>query len=301
MSVIITTEIFLKRAKEKHGDKFDYLLVEYKKQNEKVKIICPIHGEFLMEPRNHLRSNSGCDKCKINVNKTTYDFINQVKKIHNNKYDYSNTEYVNKHNKIKIICPIHGEFEIRARHHLSGTGCKLCGFIRIGDFSRHSTSDFISKAKIIHGDKYDYKLVDYINQRKKVDIICKIHGSFNQEPIKHLNGCGCKKCSESKGERIIREYLEYNNIEYLPQHKFKNCRFKNELPFDFYLPKHNMCIEFNGAQHYKPVKYWGGTDTLKKIKNRDKIKKSYCISNSIKLLIIRYNEDILPKLKLKII
>lgn len=298
MGVIVTNEIFIKKAKEKHGDKFDYTSVKYINQNEKIKIICPIHGEFLMEPRNHLRSKSGCDKCKPNIKKNNNEFIDKVKIIHNNKYDYSKTEYVNKYSKIKIICPIHGEFFTEARYHLSGYGCQKCGWGKIGDSKRDSINTFIDKAKKIHGDKYDYSLVDYINQRVKIKIICPIHGEFEQQPNKHLRGCGCKKCSESKGERIIRQYLENNNIKYLPQHKFNNCKYKNELPFDFYLPDYNICIEYNGAQHYKPVKYWGGINTLNKIKIRDKIKKKYCLYNNIKLITIRYNQNILNKLKL---
>jgi len=301
MSVIVTTEIFIKKAKEKHGDKFDYTSVNYISQKEKIKIICPIHGDFLMEPRNHLRSKSGCDKCKSNIKKTNVEFIEKVNKIHNNKYDYTNTEYINKYSKIKIICPIHGEFNTEARYHLSGYGCQKCGWTKTGDFKRDSTTNFINKAKIIHGNKYDYSLVDYINQRTKIKIICPTHGVFEQEPIKHLKACGCKQCSESKGEKIIRQYLENNNINYLPQHKFNDCKYKNTLPFDFYLPEYNICIEFNGLQHYKPVNYWGGIDTLKKIKIRDKIKKEYCLSNNIKLIIIRYNENILNKLKFNII
>jgi hypothetical protein len=250
-----------------------------------------------MEPRNHLRSNSGCDKCKPNIKRDLGEFIEKLKKIHNNKYDYSKVNYVNKHSEITIICPIHGEFKTKARYHLSGYGCQKCGWLKIGDAKRDSNNNFINKAKLIHNDKYDYSLVEYVNNRTKVKIICKIHGEFSQEPSKHLKGCGCKKCSESKGERIIRQYLESNNIKYLPQHKFNDCKHKNELPFDFYLPDYNICIEFNGQQHYKPVKYWGGVETLKNIKYRDKLKKEYCTTNNIKLIIIRYNENILNKLK----
>ena len=220
-------------------------------------------------------------------------FILKSKNIHGNKYDYSLVNYVNNKTKVKIICPIHGEFEQIPNGHLSGYGCSKCT-----NKFKLNTTIFIEKSKNIHGDKYDYSLVNYINQRIKIKIICPIHGEFEQQPNKHLKGCGCKKCSESKGERMIRQYLEDNNIEYLPQHKFNNCKYKNELPFDFYLPDYNICIEYNGAQHYKPVKYWGGIDTLNKIKIRDKIKKKYCLYNNIKLITIRYNENILNKLKL---
>lgn len=297
MSVIVTNKTFIRRSIDKHGNKFDYSKVKYITQKEPVIIICPIHGDFLMEPRNHLRSNSGCQKCKSNIKKTNEQFIKEANLIHNNFYDYSNIEYNGKFTKLKIICPIHGDFEQEARFHLEGCGCQKCGWGRIGIAQSDTKEIFIEKAKLIHGDKYDYSLVNYKNSIDKVKIICPMHGIFEQSPRNHLNGSSCKKCSESKGERKIREYLEENIIKYIPQHKFKECRYKNELVFDFYLPEYNICIEYNGAQHYRPVKYWGGEETLEKIKTRDKIKKEYCKNNGIKLIIIRYNEDILTKLK----
>ena len=294
----ITTEEFIKRSKLKHGDKYDYSKTEYVEIKTPTTIICPIHGEFEMEPRNHLRSDSGCDKCKSNVRLTNESFINKAREIHGDKYDYSKVNYVNKNSKLIIICPIHGEFEQVARCHTSdGCGCNLCGNINISDSRRDTLDGFINKAIKIHGDKYDYSLVNYNTQKDKVKIICSIHGDFEQRPSVHLNGSGCPKCKESKGEKTIREYLENNNLNYKPQYMFDGCKDKYLLKFDFYLPEQNMCIEYNGAQHYIPVKYWGGEETLKKIKRRDKIKKEYCLSNNIKLLTIRYNEDTIQKLK----
>lgn len=294
----ITTEEFIKRSKLKHGDKYDYSKTEYIESKTPTTIICPIHGEFEMEPRNHLRSDSGCDKCKSNVRLTNEDFINKAREIYGDKYDYSKVNYLNKNSKVIIICPIHGEFEKIAKYHtMNGSGCNLCGNIKIGNFSRDTLDGFINKAIKIHGDKYDYSLVNYNTQKDKVKIICPIHGDFEQRPSVHLNGSGCPKCKESKGEKTIREYLENNNLNYKPQYMFDGCKDKYPLKFDFYLPEQNICIEYNGAQHYRPVKYWGGEETLKKIKRRDKIKKEYCLSNNIKLLTIRYNEDTIEKLK----
>lgn len=296
MSVLITTEIFIKRAKEKHGNKFDYSLVDYIKQDKIVTIGCPIHGNFLIEPRNHLRSNTGCEKCKTNYKPNNEEFIEKSKNIHGNKYDYSLVDYNGKRSSVIIICPIHGEFEQVARNHYGGSGCQKCANESISNHQRLTIEGFIEKSRNIHGDKYDYSLVDYKTNTDRVKIICGIHGEFEQRPVEHLRGCNCPKCKESKGEKIIREYLIKNKIEYITQHKFPDCRNKNELPFDFYIPKYNICIEYNGAQHYKPVKYWGGEETLKNIKFRDNIKKEYCRDNNIPLIVIRYNEVIVKKL-----
>lgn len=293
----MTTNEFINKTKIKHGDKFDYSKTEYISNNSKITIICPIHGEFNMEPRNHLRSNSGCDKCKTNIRLSNKSFILKAREIHGNKYDYSKIVYQHKKSKLIIICPEHGEFEQVARNHIMDKcGCQLCANESISKSQSLNTDEFILKSNLKHKHKYDYSNVEYINQLTKVKIICPKHGEFTQRPVEHLRGCGCQKCKESKGEKKIREYLIENKIKFISQYKFDNCRNKNPLPFDFYLPELNMCIEYNGAQHYKPIKYWGGEETLKKIKFRDKIKKKYCSNNDINLMIIRYNEKIENKL-----
>lgn len=301
MSILVTTDIFIKRAKNKHGNKFCYSKVSYIKQDEEIILICPIHGEFLMEPRNHLRSDSGCNKCKDNLKITNEGFIRKAKAIHGDKYDYTKIDYKNKNSNLILICPIHGEFAQVARFHLKSHGCQKCGRKSIGDNKRHTVEEFIVNANKKHSGRYDYSLVDYINANTKVKIICLEHGEFEQVANKHLKGCGCPKCKESKGEKIIREFLIENDINYNSQHKFNGCRNILKLPFDFYLPDYNICIEFNGAQHYKPVKYWGGEETLKKIKFRDKIKMEYCKSNNIPLMVIRYNENVINKLLILLI
>lgn len=123
------------------------------------------------------------------------------------------------------------------------------------------------------------------------------HGEFKQSPDHHINRKhGCPRCNESKGENEIRSILDLNKIKYINQYKFPDCKNKNELPFDFYLPDSNTCIEFNGIQHYKPVLYFGGIDKFKQQQINDNIKKEYCKNNNIKLIIIRYNEVIKNKL-----
>jgi len=81
-------------------------------------------------------------------------------------------------------------------------------------------------------------------------------------------------------------------IPFVNQKKFFNCKNIKELPFDFYLPNHNICIEFNGLQHYKSIRQWGGEKGLKRRKKHDKIKKEYCKKNEINLVVIKYNQDI---------
>ena len=153
-------------------------------------------------------------------------------------------------------------------------------------------SEFIEKAKLKHGEKYkyDYSKSVYINARTKVDIICPKHGLFNQICNNHLKGMGCPVCKSSKGELKIIKFLEENNINYISQYTFDDCRFKNKLSFDFYLPDYNMCVEYNGEQHYQIIKGWGGEKNYELRKIRDKIKKEYCELNNIPFYIIKYDE-----------
>jgi len=223
---------------------------------------------------------------------TTEEFIEKAKKIHGNKYDYSLAEYKNYKTKIKIICFVHGIFEQRAGDHLHNKGCQKCYDERRGKTKLLTTEEFIEKAKKIHGNKYDYSKSIFINTRTKIEIICPIHGVFKQKANGHLNGKGCSKCNSSKGEIEVRKFLTSNNIIFEEQKRFKDCKNKKALPFDFYIPNINTCIEFQGRQHYEPVSAFGGEIGLAKRRENDLIKKEYCQRNNISLIEIREEDSI---------
>jgi hypothetical protein len=167
---------------------------------------------------------------------TLEEFIERAKKVHGDKYDYSRVLYNGMHDKICIICPIHGEFWQTPANHLSGKGCPECGSISRWDTKgRITTEEFIKKAIKIHGDKYDYSKVNYIDAHTKVCIICPIHGEFWQTPNNHLTKYGCKKCAmdalNSNKPRSTEEFIkiakklhgnkyDYSKVEY------KNCKTK---------------------------------------------------------------------------
>ena len=218
---------------------------------------------------------------------TTKDFIERSKVKHGDKYDYSKTEYFGKFKKLKIICPIHGEFEQEAWGHMKGRGCIDCS-----GFKPLTTKIFIERSKKIHGNKYDYSKTIYVSTRKKVKIICPIHGEFEQRAGGHLTGRGCFECIESRGEKSIRVFLENNNIKFKQQKIFKECKNKRVLPFDFYLPDYNICIEYDGEQHFGPIDYFGGELGFIKRKKLDKIKTKYCKNNNVILYRIKYTDNI---------
>jgi hypothetical protein len=186
-----TTEEFIEKAQKVHGNKYNYSLVYYKGSKIKIKIICNKHGAFEQIPATHLMG-SGCRKCSEEENRDTLEtFILKAQKIHNNKYDYSQATYINTYQKITIICPQHGPFEQTPNNHLNGQGCHKCGI----DSRTNNKQYFIEQAKLIHGNKYDYSLVDYKTRMSLIKIICPKHGIFEQTAHGHLNGHeGCKKC-----------------------------------------------------------------------------------------------------------
>jgi len=289
------TNNFTSKSKITHNNKYDYSLVNYINSYTKVKIICPIHGIFKQTPKSHLRG-SNCPKCasylKSGKNLNNEKFIEKSTRIHDNKYDYSLVNYINSYTKVKIICPIHGIFEQRPTHHYNGGhGCQKCSN-NVIIFDK-----FIEKSNQIHDSKYDYSLVNYIDTHTQVKIICPIHGIFEQRPIHHYNGSGCPKCKNSKGETIISNFLKKEKIKFIPQKRFDNCTFIYPLPFDFYLPSHNICVEYDGEQHFKPILIWGGKKEFEKIKIRDQIKTDYCEKNNIKLIRIKYNDNQIEILK----
>ena len=215
-------------------------MVDYINAISKIKIICLEHGVFEQTPNNHINRKYGCSNCSINKKINNNEFIERAKLIHGDKYDYSLVNYINAKTKITIICKEHGEFnQIASSHTDQKTGCSFCS-----KKHNYTTDEFIERARLIHGDRYDYSLVNYVNNYTKIEIICSIHGKFNQVPTNHLNGKGCISCGESKGENIIRLFLIKNNINFIPQYTFQNCRNKKLLPFDFYLPDYNICIEY---------------------------------------------------------
>lgn len=279
-------ELFLERCIKIHGDLYDYSLIkEYNNCKSKVKVICKEHDVFEIAPEYHTNRGQGCPECKkMGLSK----FINSSNEKHNNKYDYSLIkEYINNKEKVEIICKEHGSFKQRITDHLSGIGCPECAQERF----RLSTDDFIKRAKVIHNKKYIYSnSIVFKSNKDKVEILCKKHGYFLQRVDGHLQGSGCPICKTSKGELEVRNFLLKNSIEFISQKRFIDCVYNSELPFDFYLPEYNVCIEYNGVQHYKPIEYFGGVSTFEYQVIRDKIKNEYCSKNNIHLIVIKYNE-----------
>lgn len=212
MPRIVTQKDILQTFKRAHGDRYDYSKVVYRGVRHKVTIICPVHGEFLQNPVNHGKG-VGCSQCNGGV-KTwdTESFIKRSKELHGDKYDYSKVEYVNWSTKVRIKCHLHGWFEQIPHSHLIGYGCFKCGALKRSKEQTYSWSDFVERAREVHGTAYKYRRTDYTSLRSQIDILCKKHGVFTQRCSDHLNGNGCTACGiekRSEQRRIsLNQYIQ---------------------------------------------------------------------------------------------
>ena len=186
------TQVFIEKARAKHGDRYDYSKTVYVRSRDRVIITCKEHGDFEQSADNHTRGQ-GCPKCADEVRskrltKTNIGFIADAKRIHGDRYDYSKVIYTGNKNKVIIGCRKHGDFEQTPDNHLTGNGCTKCSK------HQHSTAEWIIEAKKTHGDRYDYSKTVYLRARDGVIITCKEHGDFEQVAHNHLNGNGCPRC-----------------------------------------------------------------------------------------------------------
>lgn len=294
----LTTQEFIARARKVHGNKYDYSLVNYINSLTKVDIICHIHGVFTQTPSMHLYGN-GCPICAIeNKGKKRLMpqslFVEKARKIHGDKYNYNKAKYLNSQTKVCITCPVHGDFWQLPAVHLQGHGCALCKNEATRQRCVMSKDEFIRRAKIAHPTKnYDYSKVEYLTSGDKVCIICPEHGEFWQNASNHLNGSCCPNCQVSFGENLVKVFLDEHRIDYTPQYRIKNENLfcNNEyLIVDFYLPSFNAIIEYNGVQHYQPIKRFGGYGSFDNQIERDNALRQYCKEHKIKLIEIPYTQ-----------
>lgn len=250
--LIKTTTEFIRDAELIHKNKYNYNKVVYKGKDIKVCIICPEHGEFWQTPHSHLNGR-GCPKCGGTSKLTTEEFIKKARQVHGDKYNYSKVNYIKTDIKVIITCPIHGDFEQKPQHHLTGSGCPLCGVKKRTNKITNTLDDFIKYCTQVHGGKYDYSKVLCINNRHKVCIVCPEHGEFWQTPHDHLQGHGCPKCGQllSNGEKKIVNFLKECEVNNIIEREHNLLNGKQEL--DIWLPDYNLAIEYNGLRWHSEL------------------------------------------------
>lgn len=268
---------------------------KYIDANTKILHRCKIDGyEWMAKPANIL-TGYGCKQCmkrKLHAkfSKTQEEYVRQVS-IANPTVEVLG-EYVNTATPILHKCLKHNvEWYASPQHILEGCGCVECRGEKI----------YNSKVKCLDTYKNEVNKInenievigEYINARTPILHKCKICGcNWNTSPDNILHGYGCPICNFSHGEKVIKEYLEQYSIRCIPQYKFVDCKNIKPLPFDFYLPDYNTCIEYDGIQHFEPIEIFGGEDAFKKQQYNDNIKTNYCLEHNIRLIRIAYNQDI---------
>ena len=288
----LTKEQVLRRFREAHGWKYEYDFSTYKNTHKKMRMICPEHGEFWQSPEGHIKSESGCTFCgRIlagrNESKSFEEFVKRANKVFDNKYEYIKEDFVNFSTKTKIICPKHGIFYTRPAQHILGTGCNKCAQEIRARSKKLTKEKFIESANKVHFHKYNYDKVLYKNNKIKVEIVCPKHGSFFQTPHGHLSGKGCPMCKVWKRQEQIFNLLRetFPNETWIWEYRAKWLGIQS---IDICNERIKLAIEYNGEQHYKPVKRFGGEISFLKNQERDKIKEEKIRNNGYKLYIVPY-------------
>lgn len=255
-----TQEDFLHKAREVHGDDYDYAKTVYIDSRTKVTITCPEHGDFVKIPASFL-SGSRCPPCGYRLREqrqrdkygaATKEFISRAKEAHGDTYDYARVEYAGRHSPVTIICREHGVFDQRAGDHLNGSGCPVCGHVQRGVSQAFTREQFIEKAREVHGDKYAYDKVDYLNSATKVTITCPDHGDFDQTGSSHIHGQQtCPACArkQSLPERFIGDFIEAHGFT-VERRYHVDWMGRKEL--DIYVPEAKLAIEYNGSFFHTP-------------------------------------------------
>ena len=279
-------EIDIKELVENEGYKF--IKYEMRKKNKGTKrylfVQCLNNHEPYWVEFNSFKRGCRCTKCRLDEQRLSYEYVKEF--IEKENYRLLSKDYKDNQTKLLIKCPNpnHEPYETTFAQFQQGRRCKECR-----DESYRFSYEFVKD----HIESFGYKLLskEYKNANIKILVRCnKKHEPYLVKFSDFQNGFRCPHCKKSKGEDRVMEILEKYNISYKHQCRFKDCKFKQQLPFDFYLPEYNCCIEYDGKQHFEMVKGWGGFDHFVDTKIRDTIKNEYCKKNNIKLIRIPYWE-----------
>ena len=272
----------------------------YVNSNTPIPHYCTLHNmTWKVRPSDAL-NGSGCPECwgmriRNKKKKTAEQYVKELAEANPNIVVLE--EYVNAKTPILHKCKIDNhEWETIPDRVLRKAGCPMCANRTISQKLSKTHKQYVKEVSIYNPDIE--VLGQYAVASTQILHKCKKDGhEWMIAPSNVLLGCGCPQCKESKGERIVRQWLELNKVIYKSQYKFPDCKDKGALPFDFYLPEYNTCIEYDGGQHFFPVNFSGeGAEyteqQFKTIQYHDKIKNQYCADNGITLLRIPYFKNV---------
>lgn len=283
----ITNEEFVNKMKMLRPDLTP--LEEYVSATTSIKFKCNKCGHvFQNSPSRILGTrNQGCPKCYADSKRFSHeDFLDKAK---SNKNVHIVGRYRGTKKDIDVKCVYCGKtFPMRADSVIDGRGHGSCIQKNLEREPKRTQEQFIKDLESINNNIEP--LGTYTKTNDRMWFKCRVCGNKWNTLVKHVlyDYSGCPMCNQSKGERKISNYLQRNNIEFIPQHTFENCKDINCLPFDFYIPSINTCIEYDGEQHFREVEYF--RYSLEYIQGHDEIKNNYCKNNNIELIRIPYTE-----------
>lgn len=268
-------------------------IIDYKTGNEQSTIKCNKHNIIFKKKlgTSFYKKLLICPKCSSERKRELYlkytvDDIQDI--LNKSNCDWLNkNEYTDASSNLICKCKICGYVSTKnISQILNGRKCKQCSGLL-----PKTTKQYIDEVYNLVQDEYKV-LGEYISCQVPIKMKHNKCGHmWNVRPVCFLyKNTRCPSCNQSKGELLIEQYLLNNNIQYVPQYAFKDCKYKKSLRFDFYIQEFNLCIEFQGIQHYEPIDYFGGISSFEICQERDMIKKKYCSDNNINLLEIKYND-----------
>lgn len=294
MPKIVTQESLVKDLKVKNAS--IVVLGQYINDKTKILVRCKECGNEWYATPSSLKQGHGCPKCatKKNADKARIDSKVFLQWIKNNLPDVELlTDYEGVKENITCRYKICGNiWTTKADNLKAKKSCPNCARIKINNLKIKTNEEFLIKLNSVNPDTKP--LESYKGSHTKIKVqCCKCGTIWETTPHNLCSGFSCLICKSSKGEKIIKNFLVNNHIQYIPQYRFKDCKDKKQLPFDFYLPDKNMCIEYDDEQHYNPITFGGITlqeakAQLQQTQQRDNLKTQYCKNNNIKLLSISY-------------
>lgn len=294
-----TREQVIEYASKTHADieNYDFSVLPEKlnlnNYSNSIKLKCKKHGEFKISLKKFLNGEK-CPYCE--GKRLSYaDILNKLIILHP-ELDFSITNISQHDEKYRIFvkCPKHGVQKVKYYNLLYGQGgCNECGYEKISKNQTLTTEEFLKKTNKIHGDKFIYDNVEYVNAHTKVEIICPKHGAFFVTPTNFLDKkSGCPSCNSSHLESDLSDFLKNNNIKFKQEMQFKWLGLQK---LDFYLPDYNVAIECQGIQHFIPSSFSNNKDkefmnnNLKEIIENDVKKYNRCLDNLQLLYLIPEN------------
>jgi len=219
--------------------------------------------------------------------------INLVRQDHINNYRCKNCFRIEVEKLTANFNVIKGYTKATEKMELECKKCNVVWKVLLGNLKRNNTcpncnrlnKDYFEKNKLAEFEYSEFK-----HFQEKMLIICKkCNTSFYQTPYNNLiRKNGCPNCKSSKGERVIKNYLERNNIVYIQHKTFDGLKDKKNLSYDFYVEEKNLLIEFNGLQHYDKNSFSKSRKEFLLQKHHDWLKRRYAIKNNYNLLVIPY-------------